>query len=155
MALGRELSVGEVARRAGVAVSTLHFYESKGLISSYRDSANHRRYHRDILRKISVIRIAQQAGIQLREIKEALSTIPNDKTVSPKDWERLSTNWRQQLNDRINQLTDLRDNLDTCIGCGCLSMKHCKLANPDDILGKDSPGPHIYHGEPLADFGKE
>ncbi|WDE08732.1 redox-sensitive transcriptional activator SoxR [Thalassomonas viridans] len=155
MALARELSVGEVAKRTGVAVSTLHFYESKGLISSYRDSANHRRYHRDILRKISVIRIAQQAGIQLREIKAALASIPGDKTVTPKDWERLSTTWRQQLNDRIDQLTDLRDNLDTCIGCGCLSMKHCRLANPNDILGEDSPGPHIYHGEPLFGPDKE
>jgi len=141
------ISVGQVAKRTGVAVSTVHYYEDKGLITSFRDNANHRRFHRDVLRKISVIRIAQQAGIQLKEIKDALATIPNDKTVSVQDWEKLSTIWRKNLDDRISQLIDLRDNLDLCIGCGCLSIKHCKLANPKDALSEQGPGPHIFRGE--------
>jgi len=148
MLKGNELSVGEVAERAGIAISTLHFYEKKGLISSHRDQANHRRYSRDILRIISVIRIAQESGIQLTEIKQALSALPNHKKVTVEDWTKLSNQWREQLNHRISQLIDLRDNLDECIGCGCLSIEKCRLANPRDRLAKKGPGPHIYHPEP-------
>ena len=147
MLKGNELSVGEVAERAGIAISTLHFYEKKGLISSHRDQANHRRYARDVLRIISVIRIAQESGIQLAEIKKALSMLPNNKKVTVEDWTRLSNTWRKQLDHRINQLIDLRDNLDECIGCGCLSIEKCRLANPKDRLADKVPGPHIYHPE--------
>ena len=147
MLKGNELSVGEVAERAGIAISTLHFYEKKGLISSHRDQANHRRYARDVLRIISVIRIAQESGIQLAEIKKALSMLPNNKKVTVEDWTRLSNTWRKQLDHRINQLIDLRDNLDECIGCGCLSIEKYRLANPKDRLADKGPGPHIYHPE--------
>ena len=147
MLKGNELTVGEVAERAGIAISTLHFYEKKGLISSNRDRANHRRYTRDVLRLISVIRIAQEAGIQLVDIKKALSALPNNKKITVEDWTRLSNTWREQLDQRINQLTDLRDNLDECIGCGCLSIEKCRLANPLDRLADKGPGPHIYHPE--------
>lgn len=144
MALKEELSVGAVAKRAGIAVSTIHFYESKGLISSFRDKANHRRFNRDVLRIISVIRIAQESGIQLQEIKKALGTLPNSKKISVCDWNKLSNNWRDQLQQRIDQLTDLKNNLDECIGCGCLSMERCRLVNPQDMLSEQGPGAHIY-----------
>lgn len=141
MTTDHELSVGQVAKRAGVNISTLHYYESKGLIASYRDSANHRRYHRDVLRKISVIRIAQRAGIPLKEIKTALATIPDNKKVTRADWENLSTQWRDNLEQRINELLNLRDNLNSCIGCGCLSLTDCQLVNPEDKLAEQGSGP--------------
>lgn len=147
MPMKEELSVGEVSKRAGVAVSTLHFYESKGLITSFRDKSNHRRFNRDVLRIISVIRIAQESGIQLQEIKSALATLPNSKKISVKDWTRLSNVWRAQLEHRIAQLTDLKNNMDTCIGCGCLSLERCRLVNPKDILSEQGPGPHMYREE--------
>ena len=143
MMMKEELSVGEVAKRAGVAVSTIHFYEAKGLITSFRDKSNHRRFNRDVLRIISVIRIAQESGIQLQEIRAALATLPNKKRITVKDWNRLSNEWRNQLEQRIAQLTDLKNNIDTCIGCGCLSMERCRLVNSKDWLAEKGPGPHI------------
>ena len=143
MVMKEELSVGEVAKRAGVAVSTIHFYEAKGLITSFRDKSNHRRFNRDVLRIISVIRIAQESGIQLQEIRAALATLPNKKRITVKDWNRLSNEWRNQLEQRIAQLTDLKNNIDTCIGCGCLSMERCRLVNSKDWLAEKGPGPHI------------
>lgn len=139
----KELSIGEVAKRSGVAISSIHFYENKGLISSHRNSSNHRRFNRDVLRKISIIKVAQKAGVQLKEIKGALSTIPDNKTVTVDDWIKLSTLWHEQLSERINQLITLRDNLDTCIGCGCLSIDRCQLVNPEDNLAELGPGPHF------------
>ncbi len=138
-----DLSIGEVSKRSGVAISSIHFYENKGLICSHRNSSNHRRFSRDVLRKISVIKIAQKSGVQLKEIKEALATIPDNKTVTLDDWSRLSKQWHNQLDERINQLIALRDNLDSCIGCGCLSIDRCRLANPYDTLGDLGPGPHL------------
>lgn len=150
-----ELSVGEVAARSGVAVSTLHFYESKGLISSQRNNGNHRRYHRGVLRKIAVIKVAQRAGIPLKEIKDALSTLSNDRTVTAKDWARLADNWRDDLNDRIDRLTRMRDTIGYCIGCGCLSVDDCYLMNPADELGEKGPGPHLLEpDDPAPDPGK-
>lgn len=136
------LSVGEVARRSGVAVSTLHFYETKGLISSSRTEGNQRRYSRDVLRRVAFIRVAQRVGIALAEIQAALATLPASAAPSREDWERLSANWRVELDERIAQLRKLRDTLDDCIGCGCLSIDRCRLRNPSDKLAEKGPGPH-------------
>lgn len=139
----KELAVGELAKRTGVAISTLHFYENKGLIKSFRNSSNHRRYPRDMIRVITVIKIAQSAGISLAQIKQQFDQLPNHKKVTVSDWQQLSSNWHQQLDEQIKALTALRDNIDGCIGCGCLSMKRCQLINPDDIAAEQGPGPHI------------
>lgn len=139
----RELSVGDVSRRSGLAVSAIHFYESKGLITSRRNSGNHRRYDRGVLRKLAVIKVAQRAGIPLQEIKEAMSRLSNDRTVTAKDWSNLAEYWQTSLNDRIDRLTRMRDTIGYCIGCGCLSVDDCELMNPDDELGKKGPGAHL------------
>ena len=136
-----ELAVGEVAKRSGVAVSTLHFYEAEGLISSRRTAGNQRRYPRQVLRRIAFIRASQGVGIPLRRIKAALDQLPDRRTPTRRDWERLSEDWRSELDDQIGRLQRLRDNLSGCIGCGCLSLDLCKLVNPDDILGRQGPGP--------------
>lgn len=135
------LSVGEVARRSDVAVSTLHFYEAQGLISSHRSAGNQRRYARDVLRRIAFIRVAQRVGISLADVAQALESLPRDKAPCRADWARLSARWRSRLDARIEQLQRLRDTLDDCIGCGCLSIDRCKLRNPLDSLGADGPGP--------------
>jgi MerR family transcriptional regulator, redox-sensitive transcriptional activator SoxR len=137
------LTVGEVAERSGVAVSTLHFYESKGLISSVRNAGNQRRFPRAELRRIAVIKVAQRAGISLAEIRDALSTLPNDRALSAKDWARLSKRWKHELEGRIARLEALRDQLGDCIGCGCLSLNSCPLRNPMDELGDEGPGPRL------------
>ncbi|MCZ2265089.1 redox-sensitive transcriptional activator SoxR [Isoptericola sp. QY 916] len=136
-----ELTVGEVAARSGVAVSALHFYERRGLIASRRTSGNQRRYRRDVLRRVSFIRVSQRVGIPLARIAEALETLPADRAPNVRDWERLSRAWRTDLDARIAQLERLRDDLTDCIGCGCLSLSRCVLANPHDALGDDGPGP--------------
>ncbi len=137
----RELTVGQVADRSGVAVSALHFYEAEGLISSRRTTGNQRRYPREILRRVAFIRASQGVGIPLRRIKAALDLLPENRTPTRKDWEHLSTAWRNELNDHITQLEHLRDRLSGCIGCGCLSLQGCKLINPNDILGRQGNGP--------------
>jgi MerR family redox-sensitive transcriptional activator SoxR len=139
----RELSVGEAAERSGVAVSTLHFYESKGLIRSSRSGGNQRRYARDVLRRIAIIKVAQQAGIPLATIRQALASLPADGAPTRKDWRKLSTGWRMELNSRIQKLTELRDRLDDCIGCGCLSITACPLRNPSDQLAEQGAGPRL------------
>jgi len=139
----RELTVGEVARRSGVAVSALHFYESKGLIKSWRNAGNQRRYARDVLRRVALIKVAQKTGIPLLAIRKALKALPGERTPTAEDWKKLSAGWRAELNDRIERLTRLRDQLDGCIGCGCLSLGICPLRNPQDTLGKQGPGPRI------------
>jgi MerR family redox-sensitive transcriptional activator SoxR len=136
-----ELAVGELAKRSGVAVSTLHFYEAQGLISSRRTAGNQRRYPRQVLRRIAFIRASQGVGIPLRRIKAALDRLPDRRTPTRRDWERLSEDWRSELDDQIDRLQRLRDNLSGCIGCGCLSLDRCKLVNPGDILGRQGPGP--------------
>jgi len=143
----RALTVGEVATRSGVAVSTLHFYEAQGLISSWRNSGNQRRYAREVLRRVAVIKVAQRTGIPLAEIREALATLPEKRATTATDWKKLSARWRVQLNDRIERLTRLRDQLDGCIGCGCLSLEVCPLRNPWDRLGADGPGPRLLDPE--------
>ena len=137
------LSVGEVARRSGVAVSALHFYESKGLIESVRNAGNQRRYARDVLRRVAVIKVAQRAGIPLAEIREALGGLPQRRTVTARDWALLSKRWKSELDQRILRLTQLRDQLGECIGCGCLSIRSCPLRNPGDVAGETGPGPRF------------
>ena len=137
------LTVGEVARRSGVAVSAVHFYERKGLIAAWRSSGNQRRYERAVLRRIAIITVAQQLGISLADIGERLATLPPERTPAKADWARLAAGWRGDLDRRIAQLTRLRDNLDGCIGCGCLSVETCPLRNPGDVLAGEGPGPHF------------
>jgi MerR family redox-sensitive transcriptional activator SoxR len=141
LSVTRELTVGQLSARSGVAVSALHFYEAQGLISARRTAGNQRRYLREMLRRVAFIRASQRVGIPLSRIKDALGTLPAGRTPTPRDWARLSAAWRQDLDDRISQLQHLRDRLTGCIGCGCLSLTMCRLANPDDILGNEGPGP--------------
>ncbi len=138
-----ELSIGEVANRTGVSVSALHFYERKNLIESERTASNHRVYPRNIIRRVTVIQIAQRAGLSLAEIASALDALPKDRVISAKDWARVSTVWRDDLTARIELLTSLRDELDGCIGCGCLSVDECPLANENDKLSELGSGPHL------------
>lgn len=143
----RELSVGEIARRSGVPVSTLHFYEAKGLIESFRNRGNQRRYPRSVLRRVAVIKVAQRTGIPLAEIRDALSVLPHDRPLTAADWRKLSETWKRRLDERIASLTALRDHLTGCIGCGCLSMTDCPLRNPHDVLGETGTGPLILEEE--------
>ena len=136
-----ELSVGQLAERSGVAVSALHFYEAKGLIRSRRSAGNQRRYERDALRRVAFIRVAQRLGFSLRAIREALATLPEERTPTHRDWVRLSASWQAELDARIAQMTRLRDELAGCSGCGCLSLERCRLANPLDVLGAEGAGP--------------
>ena len=142
-----ELTVGQVAARTGVAVSTLHFYEAKGLIHGWRNAGNQRRYARDVLRRVAVIKVAQRTGIPLAEIQSALSSLPDNRTPTAADWKKLSARWHAALEARIASLTRLRDQLDGCIGCGCLSLKACPLRNPWDALGEEGPGARLLDGE--------
>ena len=144
------LTVGEVARRSGVAVSALRFYESRGLIVSRRTAGNQRRYGRDALRRVAVIRTAQRVGISLEQIAAALAGLPQDKAPTRADWSRLSRLWRDNLEQRIAQLQKLRETLDDCIGCGCLSLQRCALRNPGDTLARAGPGAHRLHIEAKA-----
>ena len=134
-------TVGKVAQRCGVKISTLHFYEQKGLIRSTRNAGNQRRYKADVLRRVSVIKAAQKMGISLAAIKHAFATLPDQRTPTAKDWEKLSTTWQAELNARIAYLERLRDSLTGCIGCGCLSMKNCPIYNEDDKLASEGSGP--------------
>lgn len=135
------LTVGEVAKRSGVAISTLHFYESKGLIISWRTDGNQRRFHRAILRRIAIIKVAQRAGIPLSTIREALIDLPHNHVPNAKDWQRFTDSWKDMLNDKVTNLIQLRDQITSCIGCGCLSLEMCPLMNQDDSLGQQGPGP--------------
>lgn len=136
-----ELSVGQMAARSGVAISALHFYEAQGLIHATRTAGNQRRFPREVLRRVAFIRASQAVGIPLRRIKDALDDLPESRTPTRRDWERLSAAWRDDLDERIVNLQHLRDRLSGCIGCGCLSLGVCKLVNPNDLLGRQGPGP--------------
>ncbi|MEY2397458.1 MAG: MerR family transcriptional regulator, redox-sensitive transcriptional activator SoxR [Actinomycetota bacterium] len=135
-----ELSIGDVAERAGIAASALRFYEKEGLIHSNRSDGGQRRYHRDVLRLVAFIRAAQRVGLTLDEIRGALATLPEGHVPHAADWTRLSKSWRPLLDQRIEEMQRLRDRLDSCIGCGCLSLKTCALSNPNDIAAEDGPG---------------
>ncbi|MBK5005117.1 redox-sensitive transcriptional activator SoxR [Pseudomonas sp. S60] len=139
----RMLTVGEVARRSGVAVSALHFYESKGLIASTRTAGNQRRYPSLVLRTLAIIKVAQRTGIALEEIKRALGRYPPNSKLTAAQWSEMSSAWREDLNSRIRMLEALRDNLDNCIGCGCLSLDECPLRNPQDVLGQQGSGARL------------
>lgn len=145
-ALPRFLSVGAVARRAGVAVSTLHFYEAEGLIESFRSAGNQRRYARGVLRRVAVIKTAQRVGVPLAQIRAALTALPEGRVPNAADWAALSAAWRDDLDARIRQLTALRDQLGDCIGCGCLSLTSCPLRNPGDRLGSEGGGARLLPG---------
>ena len=136
----QELTPGELAGRAGVAISALHFYEREGLIRSRRTSGNQRRYTRETLRRVAFIRMSQRLGIPLARVREALATLPTDRVPTSRDWARLSAGWRADLDERIGHLQRLRDNLADCIGCGCLSLRSCALSNPEDVLAEEGPG---------------
>lgn len=139
--IAQELSVGDVAKRSGVAVSALHFYERKGLIRSLRTAGNQRRFARDVLRRLAVIRVAQRVGMPLEAVATAFAALPENKTPTKAEWARMSAMWRSELDQRIAQLLLLRDQLTDCIGCGCLSLKRCRLTNPGDALGDEGDGP--------------
>jgi MerR family redox-sensitive transcriptional activator SoxR len=135
------LTVGELAARAGVPVSTLHYYEVEALIRSWRTPAGHRRFDRAELRRVAVVRVAQSVGLSLAEIRAALDTLPRDRPLNAKDWTAVSACWRERIEKRISTLEALRDQLGFCIGCGCLSVESCPLYNAEDRLGAGGSGP--------------
>ncbi len=146
--MDRLLTVGEVAKRSGVAVSAVHFYESKGLIKSVRSAGNQRRFERIVLRRIAIVKVAQRAGISLAEIRAALASLPSGEHLSARNWAALSKRWKDDLDERILRLTQLRDQLGDCIGCGCLSLRSCPLRNPGDVLAQEGPGPRLLEPTP-------
>ena len=141
MTIDEELPIGVVATRAGVRVSALRFYEDRGLITSRRSEGGQRRYGRSVLRRVAFIQVAQRVGLTLEEIGRALATLPHDDALTPADWKQLSKAWRPMLDERIRLLQGLRDELDSCIGCGCLSLERCRLRNPGDEAAALGPGP--------------
>jgi MerR family redox-sensitive transcriptional activator SoxR len=143
------LTIGDLAARSGVAPSALRYYERMGLIHASRTSGNQRRYDRAELRRVAFIRIAQQVGVSLDEIREALASLPEGRTPTKADWSRLSARWRRRLDDKILLMERLRDQLTGCIGCGCLSLKRCTLINPEDRLSTAGPGPRTLLAPPL------
>ena len=146
MALPSLITIGELASRTGVATSALRYYEQRGLIRSERTQGNQRRFARATVRRVSVIRAAQRCGISLEEIGAVLARLPDDRTPTARDWQELSTAWRQSLDERIATLAGLRDRLTGCIGCGCLSLDRCWLVNPDDEVARSGPGPRLLAG---------
>lgn len=138
---GREISIGQLARRTGLAVSAIRYYEAEGLVHPARNAGGQRRFLRSDIRRLSFVMIAQQFGFSLARIREALDGLPEQRTPNAADWARLSAGFREELDSRIETLTRLRENLDGCIGCGCLSLEKCKLYNPDDRAAKTGAGP--------------
>jgi MerR family redox-sensitive transcriptional activator SoxR len=142
------LTIGEVAKRSGVAASALRFYEDRGLVRSERAGSGHRRYPRSVLRRIAFIVLAQRIGLSLDEIKAELDKLPPDHAPSRRDWSRLSASWSSRIDERIAELKRLRAGLTECIGCGCLSLDRCQLANPGDRVARRGPGPRYWIGDP-------
>jgi MerR family transcriptional regulator, redox-sensitive transcriptional activator SoxR len=146
------LTVGEVSERSGFAASTLRYYETQGLLAATRTTGNQRRYPRHVLRRLSFIRAAQNVGLSLDEIRSALAALPDGRTPTRDDWAQLSRTWHQRLDDQIAALRKLRDGLESCIGCGCLSLDRCAISNPGDIMAGDGPGavyfPRALRGSP-------
>ena len=153
--MARELSIGELSARSGVSQSALRFYERHGLIAARRTDGNQRRYPAVTLRRVALIQAGKAAGIPLERIRQALHTLPADRSPTKRDWERLSASWRRELDERIATLEAVRGRLTTCIGCGCLSLKTCGLLNPDDDAARLGGGAHYLrrvspHGRDLA-----
>ena len=142
-----ELSIGELSDRTGVAASALRFYEAEGLLRSTRSAGGQRRYHRDAIRRVSFVRVAQEVGLSLAEVHDALASLPQERTPTAKDWERLARSWRPRLDAQIAMLERLRDRLSGCIGCGCLSLGVCRLVNPGDVAADRGPGPRYVLGD--------
>ena len=140
------LPISEIARRSGVAASALRFYEERGLIRSERAGLGHRRYPRATLRRIAFIVFAQKIGLTLEEIGVELAKLPDDRLPSRRDWQQLSGEWTKRIDQRIAELQRLRDGLSACIGCGCLSIDRCRLANPTDQVSRRGPGPRYWLG---------
>jgi MerR family redox-sensitive transcriptional activator SoxR len=143
-----ELTIGALSERTGVATSALRFYETEDLLHPTRSDGGQRRYTRDALRRVSFIRVAQQVGLSLEEIRDALASLPENRTPNQRDWERLSNSWRPRLDAQILMLQRLRDRLDGCIGCGCLTLKVCALYNPDDLAAARGTGAQYLVGDP-------
>jgi MerR family transcriptional regulator, redox-sensitive transcriptional activator SoxR len=141
------LTIGELAKRSGVAASALRFYEERGLITSERTGAQHRRYRRPVIRRVAFIVFAQRVGLTLEEIRRELDKLPHDRAPKRSDWAKLSSTWASRIDDRIAELERLKAGLTECIGCGCLSLDRCKLANPDDRAGRLGPGPRYWVGD--------
>ena len=135
------LSIGALSERTGVATSALRFYEAEGLLESTRSAGGQRRFTRDTIRRVSFVRIAQQVGLSLEEIRTALASLPRNRTPTAKDWDRLATSWGPRLDEQIAMLERLRDRLSGCIGCGCLSLGVCRIVNPHDVAAERGPGP--------------
>ncbi|MDJ1136960.1 redox-sensitive transcriptional activator SoxR [Streptomyces iconiensis] len=146
----KEFSIGQLAARSGTAVTALRFYEAEGLITSTRNGGNQRRYPRDALRRIALIRVGQRVGIPLATIREALAYLPEDRVPNRKDWALLADSWRAELDERITALQQLRDQFTDCVGCGCLSIDRCAMANPRDELGRHGTGPQRLRQGPTA-----
>jgi MerR family transcriptional regulator, redox-sensitive transcriptional activator SoxR len=144
------LTIGEVARRSGVSSSALRFYEERGLITSERAGSGHRRYPRPVLRRIAFIVFAQRVGLSLEEIGVELAKLPPDRAPTRRDWSRLSKTWTARVDLRIAELERLKVGLEGCIGCGCLSLDRCRLANPDDRVARLGPGPRFWIGDPRS-----
>jgi MerR family redox-sensitive transcriptional activator SoxR len=135
------LTIGELSHRTGVAASALRFYEDQGLIHAERNEGGQRRYHREVIRRVSFIRVAQQVGLSLGEVREVMSQLPDNRTPDRDDWQQVAASWGPRLDEQIALIERLKDRLTGCIGCGCLSMESCPLANPGDELGAEGPGP--------------
>jgi MerR family transcriptional regulator, redox-sensitive transcriptional activator SoxR len=146
----RTFSIGEVAERAGVATSALRFYEANALIASERTEAGHRRYHADVLRRVGFIKVAQRVGLSLDEIRSALDSLPSGRTPNRRDWAKLASSWQPILDERIAMLEAMKEKLDGCIGCGCLSLDTCALYNPDDVAATRGAGPRYLLGDTPA-----
>lgn len=143
-----ELTIGELSERTGVATSALRYYESQGLIHSTRTSGGQRRFRREALRRVSFVRVAQTVGLSLDEIHAAMASLPDNRTPTEHDWERLAASWRSRLDEQIAMMERLRDRLTGCIGCGCLSLKTCRIVNPGDVVAARGPGPrYVLDGE--------
>lgn len=149
------ITIGELAKRCGVAASALRYYEDEGMIRSVRAPGRQRRFPKEVLRRVAFIRVAQSVGLSLAEIRAALDTLPDKRTPTQADWSRISRSWRPVLDARIQALCSLRDQLDSCIGCGCLSLQRCKLYNPDDRARQLGDGPRYLLGDSPADVPPE
>lgn len=149
------LTIGEVARRAGIAASALRFYDEAGLIASTRSEGGQRQFPRDVLRRVAFVRVAQMVGLSLDDIRTALASLPQARTPTREDWAQLSQSWQPMLDQRIAQLTSLRDQLTSCIGCGCLSLQACALYNPSDAAQRLGSGPRYLLGDSAESLGTE